>query len=190
MGENQEREAEGVTRRDALKLGGLAALGGAAAALASSAVEAGTAGATTSPPAHIPTSLRVTVDGQALPGIRSMEVISALYQSASSTDSTGQWVSAPTGLDQQDVTLTRYFTGDQAFLNLFQEQNGGTARRKDVVITVLGRKGSIANTFTLSNCFAVGWTGPVYDAKLMAKGGSADRVEEKITIRAETLKIQ
>jgi hypothetical protein len=191
MQEGIEGHQPGVTsRRDALKLGGVAALGGAAVALAASAAGATEAGAVTSPPAHIPTSLKVTIDGAAVQGVRSMEVLSASYAQGHSTGSQGTWVSTPIGLDSQVVSFTRYFTGDAALSNLYQSQNGKPGQARTVIVRVYGRQQSLANTFTLIDCFPVSWQGPTYDAAVMAKGGSGDRPTESITLSFQKIEFK
>jgi len=191
MHEDVDQTQSGLTsRRDALKLGGVAALGGAAAALAASAVGSTEAGAVTPPPAHIPTSLKVSIDGAALPGVRSMEVLSATYAQSPSQDGTGAWISVPTGLESQVISFTRYFTGDGAFAKLFLAQNGQQAETKTVVVRVIGRRGSTANVFTLNDCFPVSWQGPTYDAAVMAKGGTSDRPTETITIAFQKIEFK
>ena len=172
-----------TSRRDALKLTGVAALGGVAAALAATAAGEGVAGAA-STPAHVPTSLHVSIDGVVLAGVRSMEVLSGTYATAPSQSggATGEWAMAPTAVESQVVSFTRYFTGDPAFAELYQSQNGQPPQSREVSIRVEGRRHSTANQFTLSDCFPVSWSGPSYDAAVMAKGGSKDRPTESITI--------
>jgi hypothetical protein len=173
-----------TSRRDALKLGGVAALGSVAAALAATAAGEAPAEAVTgaAAPLHVPTSLRVTVDGALLRGVRSMSQMSSAYETSSAADASGTWRAAPSGLGGQVVSFSRFFTGDPAFVELYQSQNGNPGQRKTITVTVLGRRGSTANTFTLSECFPVSWTGPTYSAKAMAAGGSADRPIESIAI--------
>lgn len=189
MDEVQSRAAGMRSRRDALKLGGAAALGGVAAALAAEAAGEQPAGAATTP-THVPTSLRVTVNGALLKGVRSMSTNAAAYELTSSTDSTGAWSASPSGIEGQVVSFSRYFTGDPAFLDLYQSQNGDSSQRMTVVVTVLGRKGSIANTFTLSECFPVSWNGPTYTAKAMAAGGALDRPTESISIAFQKIEVK
>jgi len=179
-----QTHAEGTTRRDALKISGAAALGGVAAMLAGGAISTEVAAAATTP-AHIPTSLRVSLNGVALAGIVSMEVLSGEYSTTSETTSTGQWAAVPTGLLAQRVSLTRHFSKDLTFVNLFQSVSGkgnGGGTGASLVVQVRGRRGSLINKFTLSDCTPIAWTGPVYDAAAMAKGGSGDRPTESLSL--------
>ena len=124
-------------------------------------------------------------------GVRSMEVLSASYTTTSTKNSTGQWITVPNGMDSAIVSFTRYFTGDPAFVNAFQAQNGlDGAEQGSAVVSVHGRKGSVANTFTLSDCFPVSWQGPTYDAAVMAKGGAADRPTESISIAFQKIEVK
>src|ERR1039458_634983 len=180
---------EGTSRRDALKMSGIAALGGVAAVLAGAAAGAEPAGAATTP-AHVPTSLSVKLNGVAIPNVSSMEVVSGAYETSSQTDSSGKWVEALTGVQAMRVSLTRPLSSDQSFIDFFLAQNGGqgsTGAGKGLQpgtlsITVRGRHGSTANIFTLSECVPVSWTGPSYDAAVMAKGGKPDKPTESISM--------
>lgn len=191
-------QAGGTTRRDALKLSGAAALGGVAAMLANGSLQADAA-VLPAAAAHVPTSLRVTLNGVAVSGIKSMGVMSGEYEVSSEIDSTGLWVSVPVGVLSQRVSLTRHFSGDSTFLDLFQAVNpkgggaggaGGGNGGASLVVTVRGRRGSSVNTFTMSDCVPVSWTGPVYDAAVMAKGGAADQPTETLSLNFTKIEVK
>jgi len=191
MHEDSESSApEGATtRRDALKMTGAAALGGVAAAIAGAAAPGGLAGAATSavapltsPPKHVPTSLQVAIDGVLVPGVHSMEVLSGEYATTSQTDSAGYYEQID-GLQAQRISLTRTFTGDRAFATAFSAAGtpkGAGAPGSTLTVRVLGRKDSLINTFSMSDCTAVRWSGPTYDKAVMAKGGAADQPNETV----------
>lgn len=111
-----------------------------------------------------------------------MSANAASYQVSSVVDSSGAWTTAPTGVASQMVSFSREWNGDPAFLTLYESQGATPDRRFTVTVTVLGRHNSTVNVFTLSDCFAVAWSGPTYTANAMAAGGKADMPSETLSL--------
>lgn len=186
QGQIDDGAGEGTTRRDVLKLSGVAALGGVAAMLANGAISADPAGAATAP-LHVPTSLRVTIDGKALSHVMSMEVLESELATAPAVDGSGNWTLVPTGLLTQRVSLTRHYSTNSPVRAMFDNYKAAAASSSgtppptsDVVVAVHGRKGSVVNVFTMRSAWPVRWEGPTYDAATMALGGPADQPTETI----------
>lgn len=172
-----------ASRRDALKLAGAVAVGGAALA-ASSLPGVPGGGVDRASAAGAPSRFSVEIDGVLVAGFKSVEGLESETEVVEYKD--GATHSRPGNLKANKVTLTRDWSNTSEFYKWRKTVLDGKTDRKSVSIIFRNDAGQELGRMNFFDCWPSKWTGP----NLSTTSGRGTVTTESLDISWETMELK
>ena len=177
--ETEGREG-GTSRRDALKLGGLAAIGSVAASLASE----GSAGAVLRSAAISGHRFSLEIDGVLVAGVHSIDAMDSVSDVAFATSVGGGVSAQPGAITDQSIRVGKDWSGTKEFIEWRKTVIDGKVDRKSISVIFQNDAGQEVARINLFNCWPSMYQGPALNAK------SSGHATETITLVYETFELK
>ncbi len=174
-----------ASRRDALKMTGVAAAGAAAfwsGLAALSQTDAGASSVVSHATSGVPASVVVTINGVKIQNVTVAGYAESDIDVVAYTPSGTTQTRYRAGNNKTTrIKITREWSNDTTFIDWYQGIAAGKADERTLVISILGPKSAVIAKLTATNVWPFSWVGPAYDKSL----GSA-HATESITLSADS----